>query len=249
MLQQCSTVDFLKLANENGASSNKKHKRSGDTEESPRTKNMQAAPDNEDKSLPKTQPMPVTADPSGLFLIDSNPDYGSVLKKLAEESKMNGKKHKRDHEQNAEEVQAGIPLKVRDTTEQTQLTSKRKKVKHDEPNPEPPGEEEEYAAQLERKVVLRLKEKEEDSKKKANKKRKRESDASITDTPVNGVEHSKPPPSKKVKGKAAVGKPNPPKVQKQDQSTKKRKAEVDVAKSTSQAASKKKKKNKGKSSA
>lgn len=215
MIQQCSSIDFLKIANGIDTTTSKKKKRSEDGESLPKSKKAKRTSDgvktstNDFSVPPNGQRVPVTQDPSGLFLIDSNPENVDVLLKLAQDRQKSQKKQKREHEpepeSDAEEVNGSIEV---EHLEPKEITPKRKKAKHGKVVPEPTDEtsDDQHNRSFEQKVALRLKEKDEARKSKANKKRKRESDVSVDDNQADVDHEVKQTTTKKSKGKAATTK-------------------------------------------
>lgn len=218
MIQQCSSVSFLKPTNGVDVMPKKKHKRSEDSESQTTSKRVKLAIEAENNatagSSTSTGPkrIPVTKDPSGLFQIDSNPDDVEALIKQAEKlqqaQKKQQAKQKRRHQPEAEEVDVSLEVEGSD---RELSTSKRKKARHSETVQEPANYADDYDEEFERKVALRLKEKEEDRKKKANKKRKRESEASVEEPEAAAEGEVKQTRAKKGKDQTAAAPTKSPK--------------------------------------
>lgn len=234
MMQQCNEIHSLILASSQGTASNKKHKRSEEIDGSPIPKKSRKSPEAENLAKttspepPIIQRHPVTTDPSGLFVIDSNP---ADLEILVEQSEKRSKKLKRkfaaeDKQEEGAEGSARTVLlpkskrakraeAAQEPVEHPEQAPISNSSKHTESGPETAEGnfenqdqvQDDHDHEFERKVALRLKEKEEASKSKANKKRKRESNVSVQESEAADeikfeIEAVEPPSKKKQKGKA-----------------------------------------------
>ena len=143
-----------------------------------KSKSKNPQPSNEDPSSLATRPtIPPAKDPSGLFMVDTNPsDVKDLLDEFgSRQDPGSKKKRKRLEDDNGETLQSAS------TADTARLNGKRKKHENIAEARKQPEDDEVHNKSFEAKVELRLKEKEEQRKQKANKKRKRESENSVED--------------------------------------------------------------------